>query len=194
MKNEQVLLEREIEVILQKQQTVNTSLQQKRETLHHSDDLIENGGNNTDTMTGKTLLSENSINTSITIQADPSPIELDSFDPLYSQWKGYGKRKRNRKYFKPLSSSSIKRVELNPTTDIFDNTFWFPFCKTNTHCNNITTNDLSVPLLSTTDTNNLTETTCGLSMLTTDLQVPVVTETTVSTIYKFNYKIHTASS
>lgn len=127
MKNEQLLLEREIEVILQRQQTIDTSLQQKRETLNHPEDLVENGGNNTDTMTGKTLLSENSINTSITTQADPSPIEANSFDPLYSQWKGYGKRKRNRKYSKPLSSS-IKRIEMNPSADIFDDAFWFPLC------------------------------------------------------------------
>lgn len=37
-------------------------------------------------------------------------------------------------------------------------------------------------LLSAADTHNLTETTSGLSVLTTDLKVPVVTETTVSTI------------
>lgn len=51
---------------------------------------------------------------------------------------------------------------------------------------------MSCTLLSAADTNNLTETTSGLSVLTTDLKVPVVTETTVSTRIKnqFNFLPH----
>ena len=41
-------------------------------------------------------------------------------------------------------------------------------------------------LLLGTHTNNLTETTSSLSMLTTDLKVPVVTKTTISTRYEIN--------
>ena len=44
------------------------------------------------------------------------------------------------------------------------------------------------------DTHRLSKTTSGLSVLTTDLQVPVVTETTVSTIHHSFTSFPTASS
>ena len=44
------------------------------------------------------------------------------------------------------------------------------------------------------DTHRLSETTSGLGVLTTDLQVPIVTKTTVSTIHYYLTSSPTASS
>lgn len=126
MRNEYLLLEREIEVMQQQQQTLESSLQQKQSLLTNTDDIIENGGNHTATMTGNTIPSDNSINTSATIHPDPIPIEVESFDPSFSQWKGYGNRKRNRKLI--LSYSLSKRSHVKNTGDIFEEGFWYSLC------------------------------------------------------------------
>lgn len=126
MRNEYLLLEREIEVIRQQQQTIESSLQQKHTILINSDDTIENGGNNTETMTGKTIPSDNSINTSATIHPNPMPIEVEPFDTSFSQWKGYGNRKRNRKVI--LTYSLSKRSHVKNTGDIFEEGFWYSLC------------------------------------------------------------------
>lgn len=123
MKNEYLLLEREIEVVKQQQKEINNTLLQKQEIFTHSSDQINNGGNQTETMTGKTIISENSLNTVNTIQADESIIPLDYSFQIESEWKSYGRRKRHRKDLK-YDTSSTKRLTLQQTTDIFDDGFW----------------------------------------------------------------------
>ena len=123
MKNEYLLLEREIEVVKQQQKEINNTLLQKQEIFTHSSDQIDNGGNQTETMTGKTIISENSLNTVNTIQAHESIIPLDYSFQIESEWKSYGRRKRHRKDLK-YDSSSTKQLTLQQTTDIFDYCFW----------------------------------------------------------------------
>ena len=96
---------------------------QKQEIFTRSSDQIDNGGNQTETMTGKTIISENSLNTVNTIQAHESIIPLDYSFQIESEWKSYGRRKRHRKDLK-YDTSSTKRLTLQQTTDIFDDGFW----------------------------------------------------------------------
>lgn len=123
MKNEYLLLQREIEVVRQQQKEMENTLLQKHECFTNSPEPIDNGGNQTETMTGKTILSENSMNTVNTIQPEVSLIPLDYSFQIDSEWKSYGRRKRHRKDIKN-EMSSTKRIQLRQATNLFDDGFW----------------------------------------------------------------------
>ena len=132
MQNEKILIEHELQLIQEQQKEISDCIRQKQELVrmyesNAGQNDLHNALNSQVTIPSEnSTLSNNTIETIETIQK----AEIACFNSSYSEWKGYGKRRRLRK------ESSTKRVHLNrcfnnypvQLSNIFEDSVWWFVC------------------------------------------------------------------
>ena len=129
MQNEKILIEHELELIREQQKEISDCIRQKQELVR----MYESQAVHTDIQNALnsqvTIPSENSTLSNNTVETIQK-VEVTCFNSSYSEWRGYGKRKRLRK------ESSAKRVHLNrcfnnypvQLSNIFEDSVWWFVC------------------------------------------------------------------
>lgn len=119
MRNESILLTREIEAIHHQIREGEETMRKQREELSAS------SANPSSTLTHQLLQSENSVNSTVTTpQVSVSP-DQDLASTMYMQWSVVGMRKRIKRKQRHQREPAIQFIQTDSSTNIFDdNTFW----------------------------------------------------------------------